>query len=143
MVEKIKNKTKDNNKNKLSYKNCKHCQYNDTCPKFKCEYISPVPDDKDKSNILLQYLLRCNKPTEEKFLKIGYSHHSTHITNDGVTELYRYYVSIINDSLKIIRSGGTAYLYKISQVTEILKFEQDVSLSVCDGVYYITMNNNK
>lgn len=136
-----KKQTKDNNNDKSLYKNCKYCEYNNTCQKFKCEYISPIPDDKNKSDILLQYLLKDNKPTKEKYLKLKYSQHSTYITNDGVTELYRYYVSMINDCLKTIRSGGIAYLYKISHVAEILRFEQNISLSICDNVYYIKDNN--
>lgn len=44
------------------------------------------------------------------------------MTCDGDT-LDKYYVGMINDTLSEIRKGKTAYLFHLSQIQEVMKFE--------------------
>ena len=154
-MKETKKQTISNNNNKCAlYKNCKYCEHSNTCKRFKCQYICPTPDNENESSMLLRQLLSNIKPTNDRYLRVESQSQQTmnsdgtsdntdisDINIDDTVDLCKYYTKMINDCLKTIRGGGTAYLYKLSQVKEVLRFQQDVSLSVCDGVYYISMNN--
>ena len=55
--------------------------------------------------------------------------------------LDKYYVGLINDTLSQIRSGGTAYLFHLSQIADIMKYENvDFTYNSNDGCFAIRLN---
>ena len=48
-------------------------------------------------------------------------------TNDKVTTLDTYYVNFINDCISELRKGKTVYVFKLSQLWEILRFVDGVT----------------
>jgi hypothetical protein len=62
------------------------------------------------------------------------------MTCDGDT-LDKYYVSMINDTLSEIRKGKTAYLFHLSQIQEVMKFENiDFTYNNDDGCFAVRLN---
>lgn len=47
---------------------------------------------------------------------------------------------MINDSLKLIRHGEVAYLYKEEQIKDILTFHPNISLTYADGAFCVSLN---
>lgn len=62
------------------------------------------------------------------------------MTCDGDT-LDKYYVGMINDTLSEIRKGKVAYLFHLSQVQEIMRFENiDFTYDVVGGNFAVRLN---
>lgn len=62
------------------------------------------------------------------------------MTCDGDT-LDKYYVNMINDTLSEIRKGKTAYLFHLSQIQEVMKFEDiDFTYNSNDGCFAVRLN---
>ena len=62
------------------------------------------------------------------------------MTCDGDT-LDKYYVGMINDTLSEIRKGKTAYLFHLSQIQEVMKFEDvDFTYNSNDGCFAVRLN---
>lgn len=62
------------------------------------------------------------------------------MTCDGDT-LDKYYVNMINDTLSEIRKGKTAYLFHLSQIQEVMKFEDvDFTYNSNDGCFVVRLN---
>lgn len=51
-----------------------------------------------------------------------------------------YYVRFINDALRLIRKGRTAYLFRLVQVRDVLKFEPTAHFAVHDGIISVNLN---
>lgn len=61
------------------------------------------------------------------------------MTCDGDT-LDKYYVGMINDTLSEIRKGKTAYLFHLSQIQEVMKFENiDFTYDVVGGNFAVRL----
>ena len=75
--------------------------------------------------------------TSEKRLKRRPVGDKNKMTCDGDT-LDKYYVGMINDTLSQIRKGKIAYLFHLSQVKEIMRFEDiEVTYNVDGGNFAI------
>ena len=60
-------------------------------------------------------------------------------TNDKVTTLDTYYVNFINDCISELRKGKMVYVFKLSQLWEILKFVDRVkAVYQGDGIIGLT-----
>lgn len=61
------------------------------------------------------------------------------MTCDGDT-LDKYYIGMINDTLSEIRKGKTAYLFHLSQIQEVMKFEDiDFTYDVVGGNFAVRL----
>ena len=91
-----------------------------------------------KTLTIMDYLRENIKPSKEKNMPLGYG--SGGLTdNSGITPLYRYYRDMVNDNLKIIRKGGTAYVYSIECLEDMFKYEPDMQITCYDDIYYVTL----
>lgn len=99
-------------------------------------------NDDDFENIVLPYLRKMIVPCEKRRLSYKILKSRGVVYRDADSSLDEYYVSMINDTLKCIRSGETAYLFSLEQVVEILRFEPNVNCVLCDGMYYLNMLPN-
>ena len=60
-------------------------------------------------------------------------------TNDKVTTLDSYYTNFINDNISELRKGETVYVFKLSQLWEILRFVDRVTaVYQGDGIIGLT-----
>lgn len=73
-------------------------------------------------------------------------------TNDKVTTLDTYYVNFINDCISELRNGKMVYVFKLSQLWEILRFVDGVKAVyqgdgiiglVCKDITIKSKNNTK
>lgn len=55
--------------------------------------------------------------------------------DDKIEPLYSYYVGMINDSLKLIRKGKSAYVFSFTHIKEILRFEPDIKVAYINGSF--------
>ena len=63
-------------------------------------------------------------------------------TNDKVTTLDTYYVNFINDCISELRKGKTVYVFKLSQLWEILRFVDGVkAVYQGDGIIGLICKN--
>lgn len=99
----------------------------------KMEFKNKKVDANTYCSELLRLLKIINTPTSQKCLSL--TECTPHICNsylklydDKQTTLSRYYKEMINDSLRLIRKGKTAYLYKEEQVRDVLRFEPNIQL---------------
>lgn len=53
-----------------------------------------------------------------------------------------YYVQMINDTLKQIRHGRTAYLFRLVQVRDVLRFEPSAQFAVIDGIISVNLDRS-
>ena len=60
-------------------------------------------------------------------------------TNDKITTLDTYYVNFINDCISELRKGKTVYVFKLSQLWEILRFVDGIkAVYQGDGIIGLT-----
>lgn len=118
---------------------CKNCLYKNDCWEQRlCDGFKPIDSYKYCEDIT-NYLHKCVKTSvDKKLTRHVYQMSSWGICSDTDTS-DSYYVNMINDNLKIIRKGKTAYCFNIDQVIEMYRFEPELRvLKYDDGIYYIT-----
>lgn len=86
-------------------------------------------NEDDFENKVLPYLRETTLVYRESWL-------SHRICRSRHTTLDEYYVEFINDTLKLIRCGETAYIFSLEQVREILHFEPSTKFVLQEGIYY-------
>lgn len=80
--------------------------------------------------------------TSTKRLKRNPAGDRNKMTCDGDT-LDKYYVGMINDTLSQIRKGKTAYLFHLSQVQEVMRFEDiKVTYNIDDGNFVVRLKED-
>lgn len=89
---------------------------------------------------LLRLLKIINAPSKQKCMSVReYASHICNsyakLYNDKKTTLSRYYKEMINDSLKLIRKGKVAYLYKEEHIEDVLRFEPEINVTY-DGTAF-------
>ena len=122
--------------------------YEDVKQKLKLNYDNFKNNKIDADTYcsqLLRLLKIINIPTNQKYLStIEYVPYICNsylgLYNDKKTTLTRYYRDMINDSLKLIRHGEVAYLYKEEQIKDILTFHPNISLTYADGAFCVSLN---
>lgn len=82
------------------------------------------------------------KTTEKRLKRIPVGDKNK-MTCDGDT-LDKYYVGMINDTLSQIRKGKTAYLFHLSQLQEIMRFEDiEVTYNVDGGNFAVRLKEGE
>lgn len=91
-----------------------HNKPNPMCSKF-------IPDNMDNFlNDVIQYFSdHVDKSTDKKLKRVCTYQGAT---NDKITPLDSYYVGFINDCISELQKGKMVYVFKLSQLWEILKF---------------------
>lgn len=91
-----------------------HNKPNPMCSKF-------IPDNMDNFlNDVIQYFSEHVDKSTDKKLKRVCTYQGA--TNDKITPLDSYYVGFINDCISELQKGKMVYVFKLSQLWEILKF---------------------
>ena len=91
-----------------------HNTPNPLCKKF-------IPDNMDifLNDTILYFEMNMTKSKYNKLKRVCTYNRAT---NDKVTTLDTYYVNFINDCISELRKGKMIYVFKLSQLWEILKF---------------------
>lgn len=76
-------------------------------------------------------------PANTKFLR----RHSAKTAGgkESDTALDYYYVSMINDALRVIRKGGTGYIFNARQIADIKAFEPNAEFAFEDGAVAVRL----
>lgn len=109
-----------------------------TCTKF-------YPDNSDAFlEYVVTYLKENTVPSKDKRLKrrVGVSS-SIGMKYDDVTTLDNYYVKFINDTLSEIRHGRLGYIFTLSQLRDVIRFEKNIKVRYYDGCYEVSKVNYK
>ena len=97
-----------------------------------------VPDNMDDflNDTITYFELNMTKSKYNKLQRVcTYSR----ATNDKVTTLDTYYVNFINDCISELRNGKMVYVFKLSQLWEILRFVDGVkAVYQGDGIIGLT-----
>ena len=125
---------------------CRQCTRNLSCD-FSCHNIpNPrcmefVPDNMDNFlNDTITYFEM--NMTKSKYNKLQRVCTYNGATNDKVTTLDTYYVNFINDCISELRKGKTVYVFKLSQLWEILRFVDEVkAMYQGDGIIGLVCKN--
>lgn len=125
---------------------CYQCTMNPSCD-FACHNMpNPrcmefVPDNMDNFlNDTITYFEM--NMTKSKYNKLQRVCTYNKATNDKVTTLDTYYVNFINDCISELRKGKTVYVFKLSQLWEILRFVDEVkAVYQGDGIIGLVCKN--
>ena len=111
-----------------------HNKPNPMCSKF-------IPDNMDNFlNDTITYFEM--NMTKSKYNKLQRVCTYNGATNDKVTTLDTYYVNFINECISELRKGKTLYVFKLSQLWEILRFVNEVkAVYQGDGIIGLTCKN--
>lgn len=106
---------------------CSQCAMDHSCsspcfgvPNPQCKEFIPNNMD-DFLNDTIEYFEKDMIKSTDKKLKRVCNRHGHGITNK-VTTLDEYYISFINDCIAELHKGKMAYIFKLSQLLEILQF---------------------
>lgn len=122
---------------------CNQCTMNPSCD-FSCHNtLNPrcmkfVPDNMDNflNDTIAYFEMNMTKSKDKKLKRICTYQGAT---NDKVTTLDSYYTSFINDNISELRKGETVYVFKLSQLWEILRFVDGVTaVYQGDGIIGLT-----
>ena len=111
-----------------------HNKPNPMCSKF-------IPDNMDNFlNDVIQYFSdHVDKSTDKKLKRVCTYQGAT---NDKITPLDSYYVGFINDCISELQKGKMVYVFKLSQLWEILKFVDRVkAVYQGDGIIGLVCKN--
>ena len=86
---------------------------------FSDERFNPDNMDSFLNNIIRYFEINMPKSKYNKLQRVCTYNRAT---NDKVTALDTYYVNFINDCISELRKGKMVYVFKLSQLWEILKF---------------------
>ncbi len=92
--------------------------------------------------VLFDLRVNTEKSSDKKLVRHPVSDSRNKMTCDGNT-LDQYYVSMINDVLSQIRKGKTAYLFHLSQIQEIMRFEDVDTMYDSDGDCFVIKARKK
>ena len=122
---------------------CRQCTMNLSCD-FSCHNtpnprcMKFVPDNMDDflNDTITYFESNMTKSKNNKLQRICTYNRAT---NDKVTTLDTYYVNFINDCISELRNGKTVYVFKLSQLWEILRFVDEVkAVYQGDGIIGLT-----
>ena len=102
-----------------------------------------VPDNMDDflNDTITYFEMNMTKSKYDKLKRVcTYSK----ATNDKVTTLDTYYVNFINDCISELRNGKMVYVFKLSQLWEILRFVDGVkAVYQGDGIIGLICEKSK
>ena len=111
-----------------------HNKPNPMCSKF-------IPDNMDSFlNDVIQYFSDHVDKSADKKLKRVCTYQGA--TNDKITPLDSYYVGFINDCISELRKGKMVYIFKLSQIWDILRFVDGITaVYQGDGIIGLVCKN--
>ena len=105
---------------------CCQCTMNLSCdspchntPNPLCKKFVPNNMDNFLNDTITYFEMNMTKSKYNKLQRVCTYNKAT---NDKVTTLDTYYVNFINDCISELRNGKTVYVFKLSQLWEILRF---------------------
>ena len=116
---------------------CYQCTMNLSCdfachntPNPRC--MEFVPDNMDSflNDTITYFEINMPKSKNKKLNRVCTYNRAT---NDKVTTLDTYYVNFINDCISELRKGKMVYVFKLSQLWEILRFVDRVKAAYQGG----------
>lgn len=126
---------------------CYQCTMNPSCdfachntPNPRC--MKFVPDNMDDflNDTITYFEMNMTKSKDKKLKRICTYQGAT---NDKVTTLDSYYTAFINDNISELRNGKTVYVFKLSQLCEILRFVDGVkAVYQGDGIIGLTCKDS-
>lgn len=125
---------------------CNQCIMKGSCGKYGYTCTRFYPDNTDSfMEMVVHELKRNTLPSKDKRLKrrVGRSISSLGMKRDDITTLDDYYVRLINDTLSEIRYGKMGYVFTLSQLQDVIRFERDIKVRYCDGCYEVSKVNYK
>ena len=122
---------------------CYQCTMNLSCdfpchntPNPLCKKFVPNNMDNFLNDTITYFELNMTKSKSKKLKRVCTYNRAT---NDKVTTLDTYYVNFINDCISELRNGKTVYVFKLSQLWEILRFVDGVkAMYQGDGIIGLT-----
>lgn len=124
--------------------NCATCGFSNCSSRglpYCCTNYFPSNINTMINRIMIDLRISTEK-TSAKRLKRNPVGDRNKMTCDGDT-LDKYYVGMINDTLSQIRRGKRAYLFHLSQVQEIMRFEDiKVTYNVDGGNFVVRLKQN-
>ena len=125
---------------------CNQCAMTYSChfmchnkPNLMCSKF--IPDNMDNFlNDVIQYFSdHVDKSTDKKLKRVCTYQGAT---NDKITPLDSYYVGFINDCISELQKGKMVYVFKLSQLWEILKFVDGITaVYQDDGIIGLVCKN--
>lgn len=104
--------------------NCSTCGFSNCSSRglpYCCTNYFPENMDEVMDRVAADLHINTEKSSDKRLKRVSTGDRHK-MTCDGDT-LDKYYVSMINDTLSEIRKGKIAYLFHLSQVKEIMRFE--------------------
>ena len=108
---------------------CKQCTRCYDCydvrygkPNPQCRRFVPSNMDMFLNDMITYFEINVPKSKSKKLNRVC-SYNGA--TNDKITTLDKYYVDLINDSIKELRKGKITYIFNIHQLYDIIKFCSD------------------
>ena len=122
---------------------CNQCTMNLSCdspchntPNPLCKKFVPNNMDNFLNDTITYFQMNMPKSKLNKLKRVCTYNRAT---NDKVTTLDTYYVNFINDCISELRNGKTVYVFKLSQLWEIIKFVDNVkAMYQGDGIIGLT-----
>lgn len=110
---------------------CSQCAMNSSCnsscfgtPNPQCKNFIPNNMDNFLNDTIAYIENDMIKSTDKKMKRVCRRH--CHGITNKVTTLDEYYISFINDCIAELRKGKMAYIFKLSQLIDILQFVDGV-----------------
>lgn len=122
--------------------NCSTCGFSNCSSRglpYCCTNYFPENMDEVMDRVAADLHINTEKSSDKRLKRVSTGDRHK-MTCDGDT-LDKYYVSMINDTLSEIRKGKVAYLFHLSQVQEIMRFENiDFTYDVVGGNFAVRLN---
>lgn len=122
--------------------NCSTCGFSNCSSRglpYCCTNYFPENMDEVMDRVAADLHINTEKSSDKRLKRVSTGDRNK-MTCDGDT-LDKYYVSMINDTLSEIRKGKVAYLFHLSQVQEIMRFENiDFTYDVVGGNFAVRLN---
>lgn len=125
---------------------CYQCTMNLSCdspchntPNPLCKKFVPNNMDNFLNDTITYFEMNMPKSKLKKLKRVCTYNRAT---NDKVTTLDTYYVNFINDCISELRNGKMVYVFKLSQLWEILRFVDKIkAVYQGDGIIGLTCKN--
>lgn len=115
------------------FRNCSSRGLPYCCTNYFPENMSEVID-----RVAVDLHINTDKSSDKRLKRVSTGDRHK-MTCDGDT-LDKYYVGMINDTLSEIRKGKIAYLFHLSQIQEVMKFENiDFTYDVVGGNFAVRL----
>ena len=122
---------------------CYQCTMNLSCdspchntPNPLCKKFVPNNMDNFLNDTITYFELNMTKSKLNKLKRVCTYNRAT---NDKITTLDTYYVNFINDCISELRNGKTVYVFKLSQLWDILRFVDGIkAVYQGDGIIGLT-----